>query len=78
MVNVSTVGNTLVIAMEDGKYCYPLNSVILIANDTSSIINVRLKASRKNIQQFKYEDVENITASSASEMVDKIAEQANK
>lgn len=55
------------------KFIFPMNSVFLISNDDSELISVRLKASRKNILQFSYKDVSNISAQSANDMIEKIS-----
>jgi hypothetical protein len=60
------------------KSVYPMNSILLISNDNSEAISVRLKASRKNVLTFNYKDVTNLTASSANEMVELIALLSNK
>lgn len=55
------------------KSVYPMNSILLISNDNSEAISVRLKASRKNVLTFNYKDVTNLTASSANEMMEQIS-----
>lgn len=69
--------SSIVFDNEDKQFVFPMNSIFLISNDDSEIINVRLKASRKNILQFSYKDVSNISAQSANEMVNKISELIN-
>lgn len=51
---------------------YPASAIIFITNAYSEIISVRLKASRKNVLSFSYQDVENYEANSASELVQQI------
>ena len=78
MINISVIGNSLVIANGGDKSVYPLNSIFLKGDDKSDLVNVRLRASRRNVETFLYQDVENLTAGSATEMIDRIAELANK
>ena len=76
MINITKENNSLVMKY-DGEhntvYSFPLNSIVLIANDISDLINVRLKSSRMNVVNFLYKDVANITATSATDMVEKIS-----
>ena len=60
------------------KSIYPMNSILLISNDNSEAISVRLKASRKNVLTFNYKDVTNLSANSANEMIETIALLSNK
>ena len=59
------------------KSVYPMNSILLISNDNSEAISVRLKASRKNILTFSYKDVTNLSASSANELIELIGSLSN-
>lgn len=70
-MNISKDKNTLVFDNGSVKWVFPSDVVILIANDDSASVNVRLKASRKNIVTFSYDEA-NISASSAVELVNKI------
>ena len=52
-MNISKIGNSVQFT-DDKKMCvFPLGQIILIANDESNTINVRLKASRKNVLTLK-------------------------
>lgn len=62
---------TVIKFMDDDIVVFPTNSILLIANDDSDIINVRLKASRKNVLTFEYQKVTNIQATSAKDFIDK-------
>lgn len=55
-------------------YSFPLNTVVLISNESSDTISVRLLGSRKNILTFDYENVTNLTAQSAADLITKINE----
>lgn len=76
-MNIINIGNSII--FDDGKlkHVFPLNSIIMISNDDSNIINVRLKASRKNVLTFNYNDVENIEATSANNLLENISLIAN-
>lgn len=70
---IEKLNNSIIFDEGSVKHVYPLNSIILISNDDASAINVRLRASRKNVLTFNYTDVTNITASSANEMMEQIS-----
>lgn len=57
---------------EVAYYSFPDNTIMLIANDGSDAINVRLLGSRKNILTFNYQNVSNLTATSATDLVEQI------
>ena len=77
-MTIDKLNNSIVFDKDGIKYIYPINTILLISNDNDNIINVRLKASRKNVLTFNYKDVTNLTASSANEMVELIALLSNK
>ena len=55
-------------------YSFPLNTVVLISNEVSDSVSVRLLGSRKNIITFNYDQVTNITAASPADLITKINE----
>lgn len=71
-MNIYIQGTSVVFEFQNQKYAFPKDSLIYISNDISEIVNVRLKASRRNIIQFKYSDCQNISSTSASDLVNKI------
>ena len=76
-MNINKIGNSVQFT-DDKKMCvFPLGQIILIANDESNTINVRLKASRKNVLTFNYQDIANIEASSATEAVETLSQIIN-
>lgn len=75
---IEKINNSIVFNKENEKHVYPLNAIFLIANDDSNSINVRLRASRKNVLTFSYTEVTNLTAESATEMVELISMLSNK
>lgn len=76
-MNIERINNSIVFD-KGQKYVYPMNAIMLIANDDSKSINVRLKASRKNVLTFNYDEVSNLTANSATEMIELISMLSNK
>lgn len=72
-MTIDKFNNSIVFDKDDIKYVYPINTIMLIANDNSDVINVRLRASRKNVLTFNWNDVTNIQASSANEMLEMIS-----
>jgi hypothetical protein len=75
---IEKINNSIVFNKDNEKHIYPLNAIFLIANDDSNSINVRLRASRKNVLTFNYNEVTNLTAESATEMVELISMLSNK
>lgn len=76
-MNINKIGNSVQFT-DDKKMCvFPVGQIILIANDESNTINVRLKASRKNVLTFNYQDITNIEASSATEAVETLSQIIN-
>lgn len=72
-MTIDKINNSIIFNKDDIKYVYPINTIMLIANDNSDVINVRLRASRKNVLTFNWNDVTNIQASSANEMLELIS-----
>lgn len=72
-MTINKINNSIIFNKDDIKYVYPINTIMLIANDNSDFINVRLRASRKNVLTFNWNDVTNIQASSANEMLEMIS-----
>ena len=72
-MTIDKINNSIIFNKDDIKYVYPINTIRLIANDNSDFINVRLRASRKNVLTFNWNDVTNIQASSANEMLEMIS-----
>lgn len=72
-MTIDKINNSIIFNKDDIKYVYPINTIMLIANDNSDFINVRLRASRKNVLTFNWNDVTNIQASSANEMLEMIS-----
>ena len=72
-MTIDKINNSIIFDKDDIKYVYPINTIMLIANDNSDVINVRLRASRKNVLTFNWNDVTNIQASSANEMLEMIS-----
>lgn len=72
-MTIDKINNSVVFNKDGIKYVYPINTIMLIANDNSDVINVRLRASRKNVLTFNWNDVTNIQASSANEMLEMIS-----
>lgn len=72
-MTIDKINNSVVFNKDGIKYVYPINTIMLIANDNSDVINVRLRASRKNVLTFNWNDVTNIQASSALEMLEMIS-----
>lgn len=77
-MTIDKLNNSIVFDKDGIKYIYPINTILLISNDNDNIINVRLKASRKNVLTFSYKDVENLSASSANDMLEQISLLSNK
>ena len=77
-MTIDKFNNSIVFDKNGIKYIYPINTILLISNDNDNIINVRLKASRKNVLTFSYKDVENLSASSANDMLEQISLLSNK
>lgn len=77
-MNIEKINNSIVFNNGKEKHIFPLNAIFLIANDDSNSINVRLKASRKNVLTFNYTEVTNISAESSTEMVELISLLSNK
>jgi hypothetical protein len=77
-MTIDKFNNSIVFDKDGIKYIYPINTILLISNDNDNIINVRLKASRKNVLTFSYKDVENLSASSANDMLEQISLLSNK
>ena len=77
-MTIDKINNSIIFNKDDIKYVYPINTIMLIANDNSDVINVRLRASRKNVLTFSYKDVENLSASSANDMLEQISLLSNK
>lgn len=75
-MTIDKLNNSIVFDKDGIKYIYPINTILLISND--NIINVRLRASRKNVLTFSYKDVENLSASSANDMLEQISLLSNK
>ena len=75
---IQKVNNSIVFEKENEKHIFPLNAIFLVANDESASINVRLRASRKNVLTFDYTEVTNLTAGSSTEMVELISMLSNK
>ena len=76
-MTIEKYNNSLIIVNGDMTYCYPLNSIILIANDNCDSVNIRVKASRKNLLTFRYQDVTNIASTSAGDLCNKISNLIN-
>lgn len=77
-MTIDKLNNSIVFDKDGIKYIYPINTILLISNDNDNIINVRLKASRKNVLTFSYKDIENLSASSANDMLEQISLLSNK
>lgn len=77
-MTIEKFNNSIVFDKNGIKYIYPINTILLISNDNDNIINVRLKASRKNVLTFSYKDIENLSASSANDMLEQISLLSNK
>lgn len=77
-MTIDKINNSIVFNKDDIKYVYPINTIMLIANYNSDVINVRLRASRKNVLTFNWNDVTNIQASSANDMLEQISLLSNK
>lgn len=77
-MTIDKLNNSIVFDKDGIKYIYPINTILLISNDNDNIINVRLRASRKNVLTFSYKDVENLSASSANDMLEQISLLSNK
>lgn len=54
---------------DNAYYSFPTDTIVLISNDESDVINVRLLGSRKNVLTFEYQKVTNITAQSAADFI---------
>ena len=76
-MKITKVSNSIVFDTDKAQYVFPIGSLVVISNDESSVLNVRLKGSRKNIVTFSYEDVENIEATSANDLNEKITALTN-
>lgn len=72
-MTIDKINNSVIFNKDNIKYVYPINTIMLIANDNSDVINVRLRASRKNVLTFNWNDVTNIQANSANEMLEMIS-----
>ena len=69
---INKTPTTYVFSFSGKDVVYPAQAIIFITNGTSEMVNVRLKASRKNVLSFSYKDVVNYTASSAAELVQQL------
>ena len=72
-MTIDKINNSIVFNKGGIKYVYPINTIMLIANDNSDVINVRLRASRKNVLTFNWTEITNISASSSIEMLEQIS-----
>ena len=76
-MEINKNGNSIVFERNGVNYVFPLNAIILISNDNSESVTLRLNASRKNIFTFSYKDVTNLSASSANELIELIGSLSN-
>lgn len=69
---INKTSTTYVFSFSGKDVVYPAQAIIFITNASSEMVNVRLKASRKNVLSFSYKDVENYQADSASSLVQQL------
>lgn len=72
IIEISKENGAILFRNEVAYYSFPDGTIMLIANDGSDAINVRLLGSRKNILTFNYQNVSNLTATSATDLVEQI------
>ena len=72
-MTIDKLNNSIVFNKGGIKYVFPVNTIMLIANDNSDVINARLRASRKNVLTFNWTEITNISASSSIEMLEQIS-----
>lgn len=68
-MEISKENGAVLFRTDDAYYSFPLDTIVLISNELSDVINVRLLGSRKNILTFEYQKVTNITAQSAADFI---------
>lgn len=71
-MTIEKTSTTYVFIKDNGATVVPLDAVLFVTNDDSDSINVRLKASRKNVLKFDYKSVTNYTGTSASDFVNNL------
>lgn len=73
-MTITNVGESVVFGSANAQFIFPKKSIELIAQDGIDTIVLRVLASRKNVLNFNYNDVENISSSSATDLIAKLVE----
>lgn len=72
MVEINKVGNTIIISTDKKNMAFPASAVLAYADKESDFVNIRLKATRKNVIGFNYKDA-TPSVESAEAMVEYIS-----
>lgn len=73
MVRFEKNSNSVVITTDDTKSVYPLGTLITHTNAFSESIDLKLRASRKTILSFNYDEVDGIEGENAKEVQQQLA-----
>lgn len=73
MVKFEKKFNGVHVTTDNGKTVYPLGSLITHSNRYSETIDLKLRASRKTILSFRYDEVEGIDGDTPIEVQAEIA-----
>lgn len=70
MAKIEIINNGIVLYYNKNTYSFPLNSLIIDASNQGDTVNFRLKGGgSRSIASISYKDFEDISASSANELV---------
>lgn len=69
MADIKRLGNGVIVEDNEGnKYNFPLNTIILAAEERSDMVNIKLKSYRRTIMALNYKTFTKFNASSAEEL----------
>lgn len=69
MATIKRLGNGVVLEDNEGNtYNFPLNTIILAADDDSDMVNIKLKSYRRTIKSINYKTFTDISATSAEQL----------
>lgn len=76
MANIRKVRNGVVLEDNEGhSFVFPLNSIVLAAEEKSDMVNVKLLSYRRTIMSLNYKTFTYPTADSVEDLVKKIQEE---
>ena len=76
MASIRKVRNGVVLEDNEGhSFVFPLNSIVLMAEDNSDMVNIKLLSYRRTIMSVNYKSFTYPTANSAGDLVKKIQEE---